>query len=288
MSKQNRKQQPASANREEQQYFERLPSLMIEALQAVSQNAMRCRTLETSSVHDFRVSIRRALALFDVFTLAYPAFPSPEIRSQLRAWLKQHSALRDVQIQLELIDSQTGGSAALGLLIASLEKSKSKRKSQLRIYWLDNGERLQQDIRRFIAKLSVAHPLKPGRVARPFSTVALQRRTKLILLLAAASETDPLSLHKVRIALKKLRYYLEAYPHFSLFQNELDQLTAYQSALGQVQDYVVLNQTLSRWIAEKEPDNAGLIEMHAICVREQNDLMGAALPLLRHGLALIP
>lgn len=189
------------------------------------------------ALHKLRISLRRLLALVDLLQ-AITSPPKSNLRKQLKAQLTSVSELRDIQVsrlEISLLVSkypQLQGFLhqlhlrELALLIALPELIASWRSGKL--------QRKLNKIVRIALRPDSFTSLITSYLDRVCQLVA-ERQSQL-------DSSDLGSFHKLRIAIKRLRYSLELTSHGLLKQNgeQIEHLKRYQDLLGDIQNNVVL------------------------------------------------
>jgi len=209
-------------------------------------------------VHRMRVATRRMRAAMRLFEPALPARALAAQRRHLERMAGTLGAVRDLDVMLlelpRVADKLPGGLAAdLAPLHAVLSGLHARARTRL-VTWLASPARLRAE-ERYEAFLAPATTLRRGAAARPLVEVSP-------LLVAAAAErvfkrgeklkkdAPVRDLHRLRLALKHLRYTIEALD--DVLEHELDALLArmvhLQDVLGRFNDACVAGANLAGWI----------------------------------------
>lgn len=214
-----------------------------------------CRKkLTETSIHDLRTSTRRLLSTLELCRLILPLPILSSLRKQLKAQLDQFDALRDVQVMLD----ESSGLLPVLPELADFHQYLQKQEKQL----LRDARHFVDDIaagkqRRNIEKAS-------RRLQKQLQQTDLESSVPLAIdhIYTAAVERyrsldgDKLeTLHALRIAVKKLRYVLEAMPHHITLVDEqrLRDIQSYLAELGEIQNHEVLHRALATFYAGQIP-----------------------------------
>lgn len=206
-------------------------------------------------VHDFRVALRRCLAIAEGFREIDPDPAWKKMRAEGKTVFSAFSELRDVQVLREWI-AKLGTEAPV--LAAGLDASCASREEALKIKaaavlrsfdepsWLRWAEALQAGAERFAVGGEVFQVLALERwhAARHLHTLALRNRTKV-------------AFHRARVGIKRFRYFVENFlpQQHELWSRDLKRL---QDLLGEIHDLDVLWETTGAQTAflavdEREP-----------------------------------
>lgn len=229
----------------------------------------RCRRrLDADSVHDLRVAARRFMVWCDLLAWLQAEASVTVARRRVKRLLRALAALRDLQVQLELLQAMPRAAMA-GVRVC--------RRWYLREMDVEM-KRVDRCCRRLAAR-KIADGLRDGlkslgpqRNRRPRSDrldTDAEIRRWVRSLAARAGRThrrvnaaDPDSLHRLRIALKHLRYALEALAELPMASTKtgLLSLRARLDLLGEIQDADVFQRRLG--VAVKvHPRHAGALRV---------------------------
>jgi CHAD domain-containing protein len=219
------------------------------------------REHSVEAVHDLRVASRRLRSLVLTFRGLLGEKRSGRLDEQLRRVTRAVGALRDLDVQQELLEGRAKVTsnelerAALEHLLEQLTERRATvlRKAEKRLRKLDIGtpcRMVRRATRTVIAELASV----PGQ--RQYVRALLEQ------LIADAAEqappTDaaehPERLHQLRIDCKAIRYALELFepvlgPHFQLLY---ERATALQNILGAYHDLATLDEIAAERVSELE------------------------------------
>ncbi len=201
---------------------------------------VRRRAGETA-IHDLRVALRRLIAAINLAEEVVPRTRIPKVRRSLRRALKQFNAIRDVHIALLAIKRIQRPSPPVRSYSLSLRR---KERTLLRECAAFLRSMNVQDIDRELAAVqqsllvmstdrvldAAAAAIMKGTLARDFShAVRLQK---------AVTASDPSSVHRLRVAFKKVRYASEVLAPLLpwITRSRRKWMQAYQTSMGDVQD----------------------------------------------------
>jgi CHAD domain-containing protein len=232
--------------------------------------ACRQNTSE-DNVHELRVRTRRLISLIELLNSLAPQAAFAKIRKALKKQLDQFDELRDTQVMLFEVAKNMPILPELEPFLAFMHQ----REQQLLIHSASNiASFYQSKLRRKVKKASKHFERQ---IANTDLTIALPTAIDQVYALAIAhyQTLDPAnstSIHQLRIAVKKWRYTLLSVQALisCLPETGLKQLQAYLSQMGDIQNSVVLLQTLNIFFADKTPFS---IEQYYL--KQQQDLIQA-------------
>lgn len=215
-------------------------------------------SLDPDAVHDLRVAIRRLRACLEAFPTVFRVKPAKRLRQKLRCIFRLAGAVRDTDIAAELHQ----------------DSKKSKRRA------LAKARRLHAHrLRRRISKKRAGKLLRRVRAIirrakkdpRDVSVVAGESLSLSLAQVieqgreAVAAEAPPPVLHRLRIAVKKMRYRAEVFllllgPDAS---GVLDELSDLQTMLGEIQDC----ETALGLLADGDEEERAAIESRQAALR---------------------
>lgn len=205
------------------------------------------RRVTPDSVHDARTAARRLRALLNGFR----AQLSPSSAHRYRFWLKRVTrelgGLRDVDVaqqNIAVLASTAHGRRrdALDSLGSGLDQRRHRLAGRLQARmaksaWSADVQKLKTAAADVALILPSPHPI--ATVAR---SLLARRRRRMRALLRKARRSEP-ALHRLRLKVKRLRYFLEESARFGAGlgnARELQLLKRLQDCLGQLHDLVVL------------------------------------------------
>lgn len=220
------------------------------------------KTLEEEQLHDLRVASRRlreALALFE------PCLPSDETRKlskrvrkvtrmlgPIRNADEAHLFFLELKQSSRLIDT-----AVLDELLGAVEQEREPARSQLATILRHPRERrltaMLLDALHDRLNLFRGQKANPFLDFRTFAEGALTERAEslAVLLPAASMEEDPAAQHRLRIAVKKMRYRVELIePQLPSASVLRDKLKSHQEVLGKLHDLDVFTGMVRERVVE--------------------------------------
>jgi CHAD domain-containing protein len=202
------------------------------------------------AVHDLRVATRRLLALLDLVRTIGADSPVRGLRRDLKAQLDSLDPLRDTQVMLKEVGEQIDALPSLVRFRADLAAREQKLLNRAR---KSIGEISFTEFSRLVGGLSSLRAHLSGAVhgGDPLAAIDGAYR-KVVRRAGAVDQADPTSFHRLRVAFKKFRYGVEIlYPLLPGYPREnLTAMDGYQTALGQIQDLVVLLAATEEFSAE--------------------------------------
>ncbi len=211
------------------------------------------RTDDDESVHQLRVSGRRALSALNLFEAMVPTAEVHWFRKRLKAILKAAGRARDLDV---LIKTQLPRCGKARKIVAKRWHAKraAAQKPLVAFYRkLKQTDQFRKHIRALVRNLKTA-ALAAEHDAQLICDERIQPQLADLcssVVKALEIEADEESLHKLRIAVKRLRYAAELL--LPVLQNQqlhdmAQALPELQKQLGAMQDHVVAAQELQRSI----------------------------------------
>lgn len=205
------------------------------------------------AVHDLRVCIRRFQSLNSLINEIAPNQYFDEIRNILKKQIKNLSKLRDVQVQVLIVQDLRTQYPELNLFYYDLLRKEEKIIKQIKenINIL-SAEELEGNV--FFLKLHIKRFYEGG--TRNFEILKEIITTKFENLITIKDKIEPEhpeTIHKLRLAFKEYRYILEHLQGLlSLSDKLIADLRKYQTFMGNVQDYLVLYKDISKFTKKQE------------------------------------
>ncbi|WP_028454887.1 CHAD domain-containing protein [Chitinilyticum litopenaei] len=151
-------------------------------------------TRDAETLHDLRVAMRNWRALL-------PLLGNAECRTRWRTAAQQSNAMRDLDVQLALLQKHRAGQASLTRHRQAMAEASERLRVALSTAALDT---LLLDSTRWLA---CSRPVSAGRLAQHRRTL----HTRLLRALGSLAPDSPPALwHALRLAIKRLRYLNEA------------------------------------------------------------------------------
>lgn len=206
----------------------------------------RCRAeFSNEGVHDLRIAARRMLAVLQLLNAAAPHPRLQKLSRTFKHQLDDFDDLRDTQVMLAEISGSVRDLPQLQQLQQHLQESETNLLGGLR-------KKLKSfDPSKLTQKLNKTREAISAEPSREFSTQLLQAVDDAFLLTQQRTRwidpALPATIHRVRLAFKSFRYMVEiVYPLLKQFPVEnLEQMNAHQSLMGEIQDLEVIMHTLA-------------------------------------------
>ena len=214
-------------------------------------NEQGVRGADSESVHQMRVGLRRLRAAMSVFKELLDDSEAAAVKAELKWLTEQLGPARDLDVFVrESVAPLSDTASEIGVLQEDMEQKRdagflrareavdSERYRRLVLQtalWLANG-----------SWFTTTDPLRSIRRARPAAAFAAEvltiRLDKIVKKLKKLKKLDPLRRHKLRIAIKKLRYAGEFFAGLfdggrSRRKRLADVLEELQEALGKLNDF---------------------------------------------------
>ncbi len=214
-----------------------------------------CRhAAEEETVHKLRISTRRLLASIELFQKLTPKQELRKLRKELKARLDAFDELRDTQVMLQEISPARAELEELSPFLHHLEVAEQRLSAQTPaiIHNMDSAKLetlFKKTFNRLVKDLSKAD-LTPQIIASIDENYSgAMERYEMI------DVTQPATIHRTRIAVKKLRYMLEAAQILlpPLPENHLKEIHSYLTSMGEIQDSSVLLLHLKTFYSDRIP-----------------------------------
>lgn len=205
-------------------------------------------SLDPDAVHDLRVAIRRMRACLEAFPTVFRAKRVERLRRKLRRIFHLAGAVRDTDIAAEL--HQAGGKRRRRL-------AKTRRNRARRLRRQLGKKKARKLLRRVqaVAQRTCQDDRDAGETAAKSLSLDLAQLFEQGRQ-AVAAEAEPPELHRLRIAVKKMRYRAEVFllllgPDAS---SAIEDLSEMQTALGEIQDCATALKLLRAGAADARAD----------------------------------
>jgi CHAD domain-containing protein len=191
---------------------------------------------DDDAVHDLRVVIRRIRTVLEVGREVLGRYQADEVRRALRDVQRATGALRDEEVLLELL-------ASLGVDRPDVQawvESRKRRELRLRRALRRMVRAGEMDRARRLLDAMLAFRIKASRDKRlpKFARRVVEDTRRVVERRRDAPLVDPLALHRLRIAYKRLRYTIEVFA--DALPDDLSSLAhpaaRFQSRLGNLHD----------------------------------------------------
>jgi CHAD domain-containing protein len=230
---------------------------------------------DEDAVHDLRVALRRTRTALEVGRSVFGRFYSDEVRGALRGVQRATGALRDEEVLLELVSSLHVTHASVPHWLECRRDRERRLRRQL-VGLIETGQ-LDRGLDLLDALLAFrVNPSRDRRLAK-FARRAVAGARRQVDRRRASRIDDPLTLHQLRIAYKRLRYVVEMFADAlpsdltalaqsaSRMQNRLGAVHDVDVALGCVRRARALTDEARREVlAEMERMRAERIAAYAI------------------------
>ena len=230
-------------------------------------------------LHDLRVETRRQLAMV-AFGVEVGATRSAKTRRLLKRCLHDTSALRDIEVLLALVDQ-------LRRVYPQLRKFRNRLWRQKRRAREKTRRRLNRRKRKLFRRVEAAAGAmdelsKTTRYSDAEIVRGLSESADEVRILSFAGQRNDAPLHRARVALKRLRYLVEALgavlPGAS--QSWLEALRRNQRAMGDINDLDVLTARLGKYTARRPREQRRLQKAKVAIVQRRRRLQQALDPRL--------
>jgi CHAD domain-containing protein len=206
------------------------------------------RKYSDDAVHDLRVSSRRLIAVLDTLRGLVEDPDLEECRRRVKKSLGVLSPLRDVQVQRKYVSDMTARFSQL----KSFQKKLKEREDRL-------AKKVQKHLKkapRLAAAIAKARKQSRDQTDPAAITNIVNKRFGEVLSLARRIDpADTATIHRARLAFKRFRYTAEVVQQLiqeDITEGRLEQMHAFQTMMGNIQDLEVLSARLLKWGSKDE------------------------------------
>jgi CHAD domain-containing protein len=215
------------------------------------------RTASEKSIHDLRVSARRLIENLELARALSKQNNVDKLKPRFKKFLKEVSALRDIQVQLEIVRHMPRGQA-ISDFIKHLERLEQQEIKDVRDRLKRFKKRRLTDAFRDMRSqvLGSQESAEASRTHESIRRILTLRHNEFLKAKRRFYRSEPRSeevLHEMRIALKKLRYAMEAAQPI-LAESERERLVAmgaFQKLMGDCRDLEIVRGALEEWVKKK-------------------------------------
>lgn len=206
----------------------------------------QARTKATEpAVHDLRVSMRRLIAVLDLAKEIAPDAGIPSLRKKLRRSLKSFNAMRDCHISLLAMTAMRRRVPAVRSYVVHLRARERVllRECRVSLESIDPRavERSVATVQGFLFG-AAADPAVASAMPAVLKGAMGRTYVRAVRALRNVSAADASTIHRLRVAFKKLRYTVEALAPLGGGMNPATKkwMGEYQTLMGDVQDCEVM------------------------------------------------
>jgi len=211
---------------------------------------------EENNVHGLRVAGRRLIASLRLIEAACRIGPRRSRRRRIKRIVKRLGPLRDLQVHLGILGDATRPSDLAEFRKYLNVEEQKKRKVLQRYLTTERLAKLQLLMEKTLCSASQRLQKVSVTILRCRTKSVIQsQRERLQKARRRMTESNPESLHAVRISAKKLRYLLEAAESVlgRASRDEMRRLRLEQDTLGHVHDLYVARKRYERWTRQSHP-----------------------------------
>ncbi len=214
--------------------------------------------ISEDSIHDLRVSARRMQALLGIIRTLDTRPRVKKMERFLRKQLNQLDALRDTQVMVQESENAINDLPQMLIFRQYLQdRSEDLASDARKNLRKTKPSNLQQRIKR-IRKVVRQHSDDTDFVEQVLQAVD-SAYVKALARFGKLDSGDPNSVHRLRVAFKKLRYMIETVEPFlpDYPGHYFDKMHDYQDAMGKVHDTTVMLDTLKEYELELQQRRSG-------------------------------
>ncbi|MEO7043220.1 MAG: CHAD domain-containing protein [Gemmatimonadaceae bacterium] len=239
-------------------------------LDAVADAHDSIRKKDPESIHDFRIALRRLRSWLRTYRTSLDDTIRRRVLRSLRRISRATTELRDLDVQLAWLRSET---SALGE--GRLEAAKwviASIKADRKVVWRKLERALdrkyasaERDLRRQLTHYVERHKVnstKPPVSMRRITARALEAQATALseALARIRSADDAGRLHRARIAAKRTRYVLDAiHPELSVEPAVVDDLARFQDSVGELRDAQLLAHRVAREVTAVAAERTAIV-----------------------------
>lgn len=218
-----------------------------------SANLKLCKKVfSEESVHDLRVSIRRMITIDRVMNKIIPNDNVSSVISYLKSQIKIFNPLRDTQVIMIKIQEMIQIHPTLEIFDSELKERENNYilslKKQIQNLSFPRIKPAFEELNELFNVSNVSDRIISALIINCINSSF----TKVIELNDIASSDNRRSLHKVRLAFKKLRYQIEAFSKIINYpENRRKDIGKFQDILGAIQDNSVLMKNIKEFSVDK-------------------------------------
>ncbi len=226
------------------------------------------RDATPDAVHNLRVTIRRLRAIVSLFSELFPRIKTKSFSREMKKLMQPFGNLRDLHIQYDLLtvdfsSRRTFLSPYLEALSEKIKVGEDALANHIRALKFSSTAQLVEEILS-LKKIRLPHKKAIQRIADtgcyyPVSRSILQKYLMncFAYLPLVRKEENEREFHRLRVAVKKLRYLAEILQPLlaeDLPEDELNYLQSLQTVMGETHDRDVVYNSVQEYFAETDPN----------------------------------
>lgn len=218
-----------------------------------------------TAVHELRVETRRALALLDLLLALHLPGAGGKARRTLKRRLDAFDELRDTQVEINLLRPWLKDFPEAGEFAAFLrrreEELRAGMRREIRKLKSRRVERMLKALAQHLAESETGR-----QAAVDFLRAPLRRAfVRVMALRRKIRRADTETIHRTRVAFKKLRYLCELLQPLlpGITMRRLRQMHAWQTRMGDIQDAEVLLAQMENAVKHGEVKLTAVKRLHA-------------------------
>jgi CHAD domain-containing protein len=206
------------------------------------------RNNSEEAVHDLRVASRRLIAVLEILRDVHDVSAVRDCRRRVKKLLDALSPLRDLHVQRMRIAAMMDRYAQLKDFEKSLADKENRSAGKI-------TKLLKQSSKLERAVTQVRRHARKGADKAAIRKTIDKRFRKVLVLADRINPSDTTTIHQMRLAFKKFRYACEVAQLMmeeEIDAGRLDEFHAFQTMMGDIQDFEVLSERLAKWTAKKQ------------------------------------
>ncbi|MCX7957724.1 MAG: CHAD domain-containing protein [Deltaproteobacteria bacterium] len=206
---------------------------------------------DPEAIHDLRVSVRKIRTILRVLRKLYEPFYVDIIRSDLKVFFEKTNVTRDIEVSLSIVSEivKGGRNKNISLWLRRMKQTEDRLKSDLNDYL--KTEPLKKVLKLLQSLLAFPLKIKENEDFEIFIIRRINRiRNRILSLIDMINnnpETDPATLHRLRILCKRLRYSIEFFRPLlpASFVLKMKLMKKLQTVLGNLNDLFILTNVIN-------------------------------------------
>src|SRR5215471_1055545 len=230
------------------------------------------------SIHDLRVKTRRLIAVLDLAQSLSRRNGIDRLRRRFKRVLKSMGPLRDLQVQLENVSQMPPGRVIADFKDGLQRRERREIKRIPDELKRGTKHRLKKDTKELLSELDhSSEALGDSRIVRSIERVISSRRNDFLKAERRFQRLKPANeeaLHEMRIALKKMRYVVEAAQPVlePSAKQRVREMRTFQQMMGDSRDLEMLRAELEKW-ARKKGKKIAMVPALARLQEKREDLI---------------
>jgi CHAD domain-containing protein len=206
-------------------------------------------TRKEGDIHDLRVAARRLIAALDLFAAVFSHRQLDKLRRRLKNQLKKLNPLRDVQVEIHMLNKKRRMHPSLFAFSAMLRVREKKIVKEILKRLQRSSNAFDQEMKAVREKFMsiISNPLMLRPVGSAVVGAIAYEYLRVIALRNNISADDTATIHAMRVAFKQFRYMMEIVQPANIhgMANLFRRMHIYQDRMGNIHDCETLLSSLA-------------------------------------------